>query len=81
MSWGRMNGMSISGSSCKSEHLAGIVALYEINFTEGIDLPPFGKGVDVFGDGSLWAISSSGHSKGHVMYFINGIEDSVPFYW
>ena len=27
----------------------------------------------------MWAISSSGHSKGHVMYFINGIEDSVLF--
>jgi glyoxylase-like metal-dependent hydrolase (beta-lactamase superfamily II) len=63
----------------QSEHLAGIDALHEIDFAEGIDLSPLGKAVDLFGDGSLWAISSSGHSAGHVMYFINGIEDSVLF--
>ena len=63
----------------QSDHLAGIDALYEIDFSEGIDLPPLGKAVDLFGDGSLWAISSSGHSAGHAMYFINGIEDSVLF--
>ncbi len=59
------------------DHLAGIDELYEIDFAEGIDLPPFGKSIDVFGDGSLWAISSSGHSKGHVLYFINGIEEQI----
>ena len=63
----------------QSEHLAGIDALVEIDFAEGIDLPPLGKGVDVFGDGSLWAISSSGHSAGHVIFLINGIDDQVLF--
>jgi N-acyl homoserine lactone hydrolase len=61
----------------QSDHLAGIEALYEIDFEEGIDLPPFGKGIDLFGDGSFWAIESSGHSKGHVMYFINGLDERV----
>jgi glyoxylase-like metal-dependent hydrolase (beta-lactamase superfamily II) len=61
----------------QSEHLAGIENLYEIDFAEGIDLPPLGKGVDVFGDGSLWAISSSGHSAGHVIFLINGIDEQV----
>ncbi|MCP4610079.1 MAG: MBL fold metallo-hydrolase [Planctomycetes bacterium] len=61
----------------RGDHLAGIGELYEIDFATGIDLPPFGKSVDVFGDGSLWAISSSGHSKGHVLYFVNGIEAQV----
>ena len=61
----------------QGDHLAGIDELYEIDFAAGIDLPPFGKGIDVFGDGSLWAISSSGHSRGQVMYFINGIENQV----
>ncbi|PHN02102.1 hypothetical protein CRP01_33475 [Flavilitoribacter nigricans DSM 23189 = NBRC 102662] len=61
----------------RSDHLAGIEALYEIDFTGGIDLPPFGRGIDLLGDGSFWAIESSGHSKGHVMYFINGIEERV----
>ena len=63
----------------QSDHLAGIDALYEIDFAEGIDLPPLGKAVDLFGDGSLWAISSSGHSAGHVIFLINGIDEQVLF--
>ena len=61
----------------QADHLKGIEVLYEIDFTKGIDLPPLGKGVDLFGDGAFWAIESSGHSKGHVMYFINGVEEQV----
>lgn len=60
-----------------SDHLAGIDQLYELDFSQGIDLPPFGMSIDIFGDGSFWAISSSGHSTGHVMYFVNGIEEQV----
>ncbi len=61
----------------QGDHLAEIKNLFEIDFTKGIDLSPFGKCADLFGDGSLWAIESSGHSKGHVMYFINGIGEQV----
>jgi N-acyl homoserine lactone hydrolase len=63
----------------QSDHLAGIDALYEIDFATGIELPPLGKAVDIFGDGSLWAISSSGHSAGHVIFLINGIDEQVLF--
>jgi len=63
----------------QSDHLAGINELQEIDFAEGIDLPPLGEAVDVFGDGSLWAISSSGHSAGHVIFLINGIDEQVLF--
>lgn len=63
----------------QSDHLAGIDALYEIDFAEGIDLPPLGKAVDLLGDGSLWAISSSGHSAGHVIFMINGIDEQVLY--
>lgn len=59
------------------DHLAGIDEIYDIDLAAGIVLPPLGKSVDVFGDGSLWAISASGHSKGHVMYFVNGTEDQI----
>jgi len=62
-----------------SGHLTGIDALYEIDFDDGIDLPPLGKAVDVFGDGSLWAISSRGHSPGHVIFFVNGIDEQVLY--
>jgi len=61
----------------QSDHLAGIDELQEIDFTGAIDLPPLGKGVDVFGDGSLWAISSSGHSAGHMIFLINGIDEQI----
>ena len=63
----------------QSDHLAGIDELQEIDFAEGIDLPPLGKAIDVFGDGSLWAISSSGHSPGHMTFLINGIDEQVLF--
>ena len=63
----------------QSDHLAGIDELQEIDFAEGIDLPPLGKAIDVFGDGSLWAISSSGHSAGHMIFLINGIDEQVLF--
>lgn len=61
----------------QGDHLAGIDALYEIDFAAGIDLSPLGKGIDVFGDGSLWAISSSGHTAGHVLFLINGTDGQV----
>ena len=59
------------------DHFAGVKEIFDIDLPAGIELPPFGKSVDVFGDGSLWAIPSSGHSKGHMMYFVNGIEDQI----
>jgi glyoxylase-like metal-dependent hydrolase (beta-lactamase superfamily II) len=61
------------------DHLAGIDELQEIDFAAGIDLSPLGKAVDVFGDGSLWAISSSGHSAGHVIFLINGVDEQVLY--
>jgi glyoxylase-like metal-dependent hydrolase (beta-lactamase superfamily II) len=60
-------------------HLAGVDELQEFDFAAGVDLPPLGRSIDVFGDGSLWAISSSGHSKGHVIFLINGIDEQVLF--
>ncbi len=61
----------------ETDHLAGIDELHEIDFEQGVDLPPFGKCIDLFGDGSFWAIETSGHSKGHVMYLINALEGPV----
>jgi glyoxylase-like metal-dependent hydrolase (beta-lactamase superfamily II) len=63
----------------QTEHLAGIDQLYEIDLSDGIDLPPFGKSTDIFGDGSFWAIDSSGHSKGHILFFINGVDEQILF--
>lgn len=59
------------------DHFAAVDEIYDIDPAAGIELPPFGKSVDLFGDGSLWAISAGGHSRGHLMYFVNGIEGQI----
>jgi glyoxylase-like metal-dependent hydrolase (beta-lactamase superfamily II) len=43
-----------------------------IDFTEGIPMGPFDKVIDVFGDNSLFAISTKGHTKDHIAYLVNG---------
>lgn len=48
--------------------------LQMIDFTGAQDMPLTGKAADVFGDGSLWAISTPGHTKGHISYLVNGLE-------
>ncbi|MBX4264424.1 MBL fold metallo-hydrolase [Clostridium estertheticum] len=50
------------------------VDLQKIDFLKGQDMPILGKCVDVFGDGSFWAISTPGHTKGHISYIVNGKE-------
>lgn len=35
-------------------------------------MAPLGPSVDVFGDGSFWAISAPGHTDADVAYLING---------
>ncbi len=45
--------------------------LFAVDFEKSINLPPFGRVVDLFGDGSVWAISSPGHTIDHISYFVN----------
>ncbi|MDP4093294.1 MAG: MBL fold metallo-hydrolase [Bacillota bacterium] len=47
-----------------------VVYLFDFNSEEAFD-HPIGKAVDVFGDNTLLAISTPGHSKGHVSYIVN----------
>jgi glyoxylase-like metal-dependent hydrolase (beta-lactamase superfamily II) len=45
----------------------------ELNFdTDGTEMPLFGRCIDLFGDGSFWAIDTHGHTKGHLSYLVNG---------
>ena len=46
----------------------------EIDFEKAEDMPLAGKSVDIFGDGSFWAISTPGHTEGHTSYLVNGGE-------
>lgn len=38
---------------------------------------PIGKAIDIFGDQTVWAISTPGHSNGHVSYLINREDNPV----
>ena len=53
------------------DHLKEIDALYSIDFSGACDLPFFGPSADIFGDGSLWALPTPGHSRGHLSYLVN----------
>ncbi len=44
-------------------------ALFE--FPETSPYGPFDRSLDIFGDGSIIAVPTPGHTKGHVSYFIN----------
>jgi glyoxylase-like metal-dependent hydrolase (beta-lactamase superfamily II) len=49
-----------------------------LDFSEnGVDMPLLGTCIDVFHDGSFWAIDTHGHTKGHVSYLINGVDRTV----
>ncbi len=47
--------------------------VYEIDFSSLNDIFPIGKSADLLGDGSLWAVSTPGHTRGHVSYIVNGL--------
>jgi glyoxylase-like metal-dependent hydrolase (beta-lactamase superfamily II) len=47
-------------------------AIEELDFSSGIDMPLLGPAIDLLGDGSLWAVSTPGHTKAHVSYLFNG---------
>jgi glyoxylase-like metal-dependent hydrolase (beta-lactamase superfamily II) len=52
------------------DHLNGR-PLNALNFDEAHALPPFERVLDLLGDGSIWAISTPGHSPNHVSYLVN----------
>lgn len=52
------------------DHLDGR-PLYALDFDEAHALPPFERVLDLLGDGSIWAISTPGHSPSHVSYLVN----------
>jgi len=58
-------------------HLNKIGIMKVFDFNKSMELPPFEKAVDIFGDGSLWAIWTPGHTKGHISYLINGEKEQV----
>jgi N-acyl homoserine lactone hydrolase len=64
----------------KSENgnfLKGVKTVYEIDFSKFEEIAPLKQCVDLLEDGSLWGISTPGHSIGHTSYLINGIEGPI----
>jgi glyoxylase-like metal-dependent hydrolase (beta-lactamase superfamily II) len=59
------------------DNFNGFDTIYEIDFHSARILPPLGKCIDIFGDGSFWAVDTPGHRKGHVSYLVNGKEKAV----
>jgi N-acyl homoserine lactone hydrolase len=46
--------------------------IHELDFSNAVTLEPLGPAIDLYGDGSFWAISTPGHTTGHVSYLVNG---------
>jgi glyoxylase-like metal-dependent hydrolase (beta-lactamase superfamily II) len=55
-----------------ANHFSGKSKFSTIDFSIAPMMAPLGPSVDVFGDGSFWAISVPGHTDDDVAYLING---------
>ncbi len=53
------------------KHLDGIENITEIDFAKAPRVENLGAVFDVFGDGSVWAIHTPGHSAGHMSFLVN----------
>jgi len=45
--------------------------LQQLDFSRAAAMPPFEAAIDLFGDGSIWALSTPGHTPGHVSYLVH----------
>ena len=64
------NELTFIQKAMMGKHLSG-KKLFSIDFDNAASMPPFDKAVDLFGDGSFWAISTAGHSPDHISYLVN----------
>ena len=53
------------------KHLAGRPPLRLLDMGMAHALSPFSHVIDVFGDATLWAVSTPGHTRDHLSYLIN----------
>lgn len=59
-----------------TNHLDGIESILEIDFSKAAIVESLGRVIDVWGDGSLWAIHTPGHSAGHISFLVNSSNGS-----
>lgn len=55
----------------RANHLDNISTVNELDFSQSKEVYPFDRVIDIFGDSSVFAISTNGHTAGHVCYLIN----------
>ena len=55
-----------------ANHFAGKSKVSTLNFSSVSAIAPLGPSVDLFGDGSRWAISAPGHSDDVMAFLVNG---------
>ncbi len=42
-----------------------------LDFEKAVSIPPFSKVLDLYGDNSIWAVATPGHTEGHTSYLLN----------
>jgi glyoxylase-like metal-dependent hydrolase (beta-lactamase superfamily II) len=68
-------------------HFDGKPRLETFDYASVAPIPPLGPSIDLLGDGSLWAISTPGHTPDHTSYLVNGdpptllVGDAPHFAW
>ncbi|TXT64481.1 MAG: Metallo-beta-lactamase domain protein [Promethearchaeota archaeon] len=60
------------GKNLYQDHFKGRESIHEIDFSQAHQIPPLESCINLFGDGSLWALFTPGHTKSHVSYLVNG---------
>lgn len=53
-----------------TRHLARITEMRLLDFRSAPEMPILGRCIDIFGDGSVWAVHTPGHTKGHISYLV-----------
>jgi len=57
-----------------ANHFSGKTKFSSLDFLAAPRMAPLGASIDLFGDGSLWAISVTGHTDDDIAYLINGLQ-------
>lgn len=61
----------------RSNHLNARDSLWYLDWEQSIPATPFDQVIDVFGDQSLLALATPGHSTGHTSYLLNTTEGLI----
>ena len=75
------------GRVAVGSHFSGKPRLKTLDYAGVPRMPPLGPAIDLLGDGSLWAISTPGHTPDHTSYLVNGdpptllVGDASHFAW